>query len=188
MYNAGARMVPAQPRNTHPLACVMHMTIHDDALVHSHMYDDTQTNTQAVRYQHTTTITSRGPPLPPGTPLQRHNSNTSVYGFMSASPKRATLTGGGLSGGGGGGKGGLGGSKGPLQRFDFCVQSNVGPGVFARTKVITLTPRYVMVNNLEETLEYGQRGVKVTWRLAPGGRAPFYWDDTNAKYEGRFQV
>ena len=51
-------------------------------------------------------------------------------------------------------------------------------------QVITITSRYVLFNNSNEALQYGQRDTSLVWQLAPGVKAPFHWDDA----DGRFQL
>ena len=51
-------------------------------------------------------------------------------------------------------------------------------------QVITILPRYVLLNNSDEPLQYGQRGTTLVWQLSPGVRSPFHWDDA----EGRFEL
>ena len=50
--------------------------------------------------------------------------------------------------------------------------------------MITILPRYVLLNNSDEPLQYGQRGTTLVWQLSPGVRSPFHWDDA----EGRFEL
>ncbi|KAK9808775.1 hypothetical protein WJX72_003363 [[Myrmecia] bisecta] len=71
-----------------------------------------------------------------------------------------------------------------LKRYEFSVETGLGPTIFHRSKVITITSRYVLFNNSDEPLQYGQRGTKLVWQLPPDARAPFHWDDA----EGRFEL
>lgn len=50
-------------------------------------------------------------------------------------------------------------------------------------QVITLMPRYVLFNNSDEPLQYGQRGATLVWQLSPGVRSPFHWDVAEGKFE-----
>jgi len=50
-------------------------------------------------------------------------------------------------------------------------------------QVITLMPRYVLFNNSDEPLQYGQRGGTLVWQLSPGVRSPFHWDVAEGKFE-----
>lgn len=50
-------------------------------------------------------------------------------------------------------------------------------------QVITIHPRYLLFNNSEEGLQYGQRGTSLVWQLSPGTRAPFHWDDADGRFE-----
>ena len=44
-------------------------------------------------------------------------------------------------------------------------------------------PRYVLFNNSDEPLQYGQRGGTLVWQLSPGVRSPFHWDVAEGKFE-----
>ena len=50
-------------------------------------------------------------------------------------------------------------------------------------QVITILPRYVLFNNSEEALQYGQRGTSLVWQISPGARSSFHWDDADGKFE-----
>lgn len=49
-------------------------------------------------------------------------------------------------------------------------------------------PRFVLFNNSDEPLDYGQRGASVMWRLPPYERAPYHWDDAEARFDGHFEL
>ena len=53
------------------------------------------------------------------------------------------------------------------------------PGV----QVITITSRYMVLNNSGEVLEYGQRGTKLVAQLPPGCRHPFHWRSIHAPFQ-----
>ena len=42
-------------------------------------------------------------------------------------------------------------------------------------QVVTVNARYVMHNASDEPLQYGQRGSRTVWQLAPGASTPFHW-------------
>ena len=42
-------------------------------------------------------------------------------------------------------------------------------------QVVTVNARYVMHNASDEPLQYGQRGSRIVWQLAPGASTPFHW-------------
>lgn len=44
-----------------------------------------------------------------------------------------------------------------------------------RGQVVTVSARYVLHNASDESLQYGQRGSRTVWQLAPGAHAPFHW-------------
>ncbi|DBA93880.1 TPA: hypothetical protein ACH3X3_013925 [Trebouxia sp. C0006] len=68
-------------------------------------------------------------------------------------------------------------------RHEFSLETCLGPTIFHRTKVITITSRYVLFNNSSEPLQYGQRNTSLVWQLAPGVKAPFHWDDADGRFE-----
>ena len=59
---------------------------------------------------------------------------------------------------------GTGGSR-RLKRFDFSLETCLGPTIFHRTKVITITPRYVLFNNSSEPLQFGQHQTNMAWQV-----------------------
>ncbi|KAL3144165.1 hypothetical protein ABBQ32_003949 [Trebouxia sp. C0010 RCD-2024] len=69
------------------------------------------------------------------------------------------------------------------KRHEFSLDTCLGPTIFHRTKVITITSRYVLFNNSSEPLQYGQRNTNLVWQLAPGVKAPFHWDDADGRFE-----
>ena len=50
-------------------------------------------------------------------------------------------------------------------------------------QVITVTSRYMVLNNSGEVLEYGQRGTRLVAQLQPGCRHPFHWHSTAAPFQ-----
>ena len=50
-------------------------------------------------------------------------------------------------------------------------------------QVVTISSRYIIFNNSPEFLQFGQRGARLAWQLAPGARMPFHWDDATGKPE-----
>ena len=52
-----------------------------------------------------------------------------------------------------------------LKRFDFSLETCLGPTIFHRTKVITVTPRYVLFNNSSEPLQFGQHQTNMVWQV-----------------------
>lgn len=48
---------------------------------------------------------------------------------------------------------------------------------FQRTSLLTLVPRYLLINRLDAPLEFSQAGCAELWTgiLRPGEEAPFYW-------------
>ena len=56
-------------------------------------------------------------------------------------------------------------------------------GGCAVRQVITVTSRYMVLNNSGEVLEYGQRGTRLVAQLQPGCRHPFHWHSTAAPFQ-----
>ena len=46
---------------------------------------------------------------------------------------------------------------------------------FLMPQVATVSARYVMHNASDEPLQYGQRGSRIVWQLAPAASTPFHW-------------
>ncbi|CAM9721183.1 unnamed protein product [Scytosiphon promiscuus] len=65
----------------------------------------------------------------------------------------------------------------PRTRYDIGLQVGPGEGDFRRTLVLTLLPRYVLINALPRTLEFTQASCGGRWRgvLPPGARQAFHW-------------
>ncbi|CBN77552.1 conserved unknown protein [Ectocarpus siliculosus] len=65
----------------------------------------------------------------------------------------------------------------PRTRYDIGIQVGPGEGDFRRTMVLTLLPRYVLINALPRTLEFTQASCGGRWRgvLPPGARRAFHW-------------
>lgn len=56
-------------------------------------------------------------------------------------------------------------------RYDIGIQVGPGEGNFSRTMVLTLLPRYILVNNLPRALEFTQAGCSERWRgILPSGQ------------------
>ena len=67
----------------------------------------------------------------------------------------------------------LGGTK----RFELAMSVTVCPGVFARTRLITLIPRYQIVNLLKRELVVSQDGCLSAETLIPSqSSVPFHWE------------
>jgi hypothetical protein len=67
----------------------------------------------------------------------------------------------------------LGGSR----RFELAISVTVCPGVFARTRLITLIPRYQIVNLLKRELVIAQDGCLKAETLIPSqSSVPFHWE------------
>ena len=70
----------------------------------------------------------------------------------------------------------IGGSR----TFDLAVSVNVCPGIFSRTKLITLLPRYQVVNLLNRELIIAQDGCLQSAKVIPSKAAiPFHWEKGN---------
>lgn len=63
------------------------------------------------------------------------------------------------------------------RRFELAVSVTVCPSIFARTKLITLFPRYQIVNLLDDDLIVAQDGwQKVKTCIKPRSSVPFHWE------------
>lgn len=63
------------------------------------------------------------------------------------------------------------------RRFDLAISVTVCPGVFGRTKLITLLPKYQIVNLLHRELVVAQDGCLEAETLIPSQSAvPFHWE------------
>eukprot|EP00884_Botryococcus_braunii_P017936 jgi/Botrbrau1/4826/Bobra.0325s0040.1 len=69
------------------------------------------------------------------------------------------------------------------KRYDFAMDAAVGPSIYHQTKVVTISPRYIILNGTAEPLQYGQRDGKHVWEISPNVQAPFYWEAANGKQE-----
>lgn len=65
----------------------------------------------------------------------------------------------------------------PRTRYDIGIQVGPGEGDFRRTMVLTLLPRYVLVNALPRALQFTQAACRGRWEgvLPPGARQAFHW-------------
>ena len=67
----------------------------------------------------------------------------------------------------------LGGSR----RFELAMSVHVAPGLFSRTKMITLIPRYQIVNLLKREIVVAQEGCLKAETLIPSQASiPFHWE------------
>ena len=63
------------------------------------------------------------------------------------------------------------------RQFELCITVTVCPGLFGRTRLITLLPRYQIVNLLHRELLVAQDGCLSSASLIPSQSAvPFHWD------------
>jgi hypothetical protein len=68
-------------------------------------------------------------------------------------------------------------SYGGSKRFDLAISVTVCPGFFARTKLITLFPRYQIVNLLNTELVVAQDGVlDAKTVIPPHSAVPYHWE------------
>jgi len=68
-------------------------------------------------------------------------------------------------------------SYGGSRRFDLAISVTVCPGLFARTKVITLYPRYQIVNLLDTELVVAQDGIlDARTVIPPHSAVPYHWE------------
>ncbi|CAN0371440.1 unnamed protein product, partial [Ascophyllum nodosum] len=71
----------------------------------------------------------------------------------------------------------------PRKQYDVGIQVGPGEGDFRRTLVLTLVPRYVLVNALPDALEFTQAGCggRLKGVLPPGSRQAFHWPFANQR-------
>lgn len=63
-------------------------------------------------------------------------------------------------------------------QFELGVDIDFAPGKYGRTKVVTFTPRLVLVNHLDEPIYYKQKGfADMQYILPANSRLPFHWLD-----------
>lgn len=66
----------------------------------------------------------------------------------------------------------------PTKRFQVGVKVEEHPNhKFWRTKLVTFTPRFILVNNMKETIHCKQKDTKEYCKLDPGQQIPFHWTD-----------
>lgn len=72
----------------------------------------------------------------------------------------------------------------PLRRFDIGLHIKLATGRFNRTKIITFTPKYVIVNQLPYDILIGQNGEdsKLATRLESGKRIGWVWSNCLVKH------
>ena len=64
------------------------------------------------------------------------------------------------------------------------MQVSAGTGVFWRTKIITFTPRFIIVNQLSLPVIYMQKGsLCPTQSIAPNQQVPYHWNDHSKPYQ-----
>lgn len=74
--------------------------------------------------------------------------------------------------------------KGPRKmRMDFSVSIHLGPGEFDLVKVLKISPRYVLYNNSNQTLQIGQKGTRYAIRLTSKEQQDYYWSDSEASQQ-----
>jgi len=71
------------------------------------------------------------------------------------------------------------GDNSPQRLFEFSVVEYAARNKFWRTKVITFTPRYILVNKLNKTLYINQSNTNSVYSLLPHERTPFHWVNGN---------
>ena len=64
------------------------------------------------------------------------------------------------------------------RRYDFAV-AVAAPAAGARTMLVTLSPRFILVNNAGASLRVRQAGTDATTTLPPNGHVPWHWASVN---------
>lgn len=59
--------------------------------------------------------------------------------------------------------------------FELGVRIEMGSGAYHRTKMITFTPKFILINKLERVVFYGQQGTNSRFGLEPNQKMPFHW-------------
>ncbi|CAD7705163.1 unnamed protein product [Ostreobium quekettii] len=67
--------------------------------------------------------------------------------------------------------------------YEFNVAVGIPPSLFHHTKIITLTPRFILINTSGQTLEYGQKTTCMVYSFENGQSASHHWYDSNAPHE-----
>jgi hypothetical protein len=62
--------------------------------------------------------------------------------------------------------------------LNFTVSMHLAPARYARTKIITFFPRYVLYNSLSVPLYYKQLNSTIYYTLGPGEYVPWHWTHT----------
>ena len=61
------------------------------------------------------------------------------------------------------------------RRFEFVVDVKVAPGAFNLTRIVTISPRFLMLNRTDGNIMLGQLGAPAI-TLGPGEHRPFNWE------------
>ncbi|KAK3275586.1 hypothetical protein CYMTET_16293 [Cymbomonas tetramitiformis] len=70
------------------------------------------------------------------------------------------------------------------RQYEFGVEVRLAPGAFSRTKVVTLSPRFLIKNESGQPCWYAQRGCYDTARLLQAGsHSSFHWADHTKRFE-----
>jgi hypothetical protein len=72
--------------------------------------------------------------------------------------------------------------------FQLSLTTSTHSGLLHRTEVLTLRPRFVIVNRLEQTVHYRQMGTMAESTLRPHHKTNFHWPDAGAPFELCFRL
>ena len=65
--------------------------------------------------------------------------------------------------------------------FSISMTVSAGHDIFWRTKIVSLYPRFIIINNLEQEFVYHQKGsITHLCSIHPGENIPFHWADKDA--------
>lgn len=81
-----------------------------------------------------------------------------------------------------------GNSDQPPRLYELSLIKSGAKNRFSRTEVITLVPRYVLVNNTDKTLFLRQEGDAREYKLDPYEHAPFHWPHAHKDKLLRFRI
>ncbi len=76
----------------------------------------------------------------------------------------------------------------PPRLYELSLIKSGAKNIFSRTEVITILPRYVLVNNTDKTLFLRQEGDAREYKLDPYEHAPFHWPHAHKEKLLRFRI
>src|SRR5689334_17836624 len=75
-------------------------------------------------------------------------------------------------------------ATGTCMRTDLSITFDEGPGLFSRTKICTISPRYILVNESQVEIQLKQGRCKIReppiTRVPAASQAPWIWCDSES--------